>query len=162
MDTRPLDRPASRANQGRNKKISPPADADSQVRRRRRTAGACPDAISTGPVVAALCTPIEPDPQPPFPRPPVAVATRLIVSFLEVLPVRIKATMDRKRLRQVIADLTALSIEPSGELGDQTVCPSPGLVTMPSRLPFCGRVCAFHPCGWSPSRERFPAGLLSR
>ena len=24
------------------------------------------------------------------------------------------------------------------------------------------RVCAFHPCGWPPSRERFPADFLSR
>ena len=48
-DTRPSGRPTSRANQGRNKKISPPVDADSQVRPRRRTASAGPDAISTGP-----------------------------------------------------------------------------------------------------------------
>ena len=65
-----------------------------------------------------------------------AVATRLIVSFLEAIQVRIKTTMARKRLRQVKADLTVLSIQPGGELLDQTVCPSPGLVTMPSRLPF--------------------------
>ena len=44
--------------------------------------------------------------------------------------------MARKRLRQVKADLTVLSIKPGGELRDQTVCPSSGLVTMPSRLPF--------------------------
>ena len=65
-----------------------------------------------------------------------AVATRLIVSFLEALQLRIKATMARKRLRQVKADLTVLSIQPGGELRDQAVFPSPGLVTMPSRLPF--------------------------
>ena len=65
-----------------------------------------------------------------------AVVTRLIVSFLEVLQVRIKTTMARKRLRQVKADLTVLSVQPGGELWDQTVCPSPGLFTMPSRLPF--------------------------
>ena len=41
--TRPSGRPASRANQGRNKKISPPVDADSQVRPRRGTAGVGPD-----------------------------------------------------------------------------------------------------------------------
>ena len=64
------------------------------------------------------------------------VATRLIVSFLEALQVRIKATIVRKRLRQVKADLTVLSIQPGGELRDQTVCPSPGLVIMLSRLPF--------------------------
>ena len=64
-----------------------------------------------------------------------AVATRLIVSFLEALQVRIKATMAQKRLRQVKADLTVFSIQPGGELRDQTVCPSPGLVTMLSRLP---------------------------
>ena len=46
-DTRPLRRPTSRANQGRNNKIPPPVN--SQVRRRRRIAGAGPDAISTGP-----------------------------------------------------------------------------------------------------------------
>ena len=44
--------------------------------------------------------------------------------------------MARKVLRQVKADLTVLSIQPGGELRDQTVCPSPGLVTMRSRLPF--------------------------
>ena len=43
-----------------------------------------------------------------------AVAARLIVSFLEALQVHIKATMARKRLRQVKADLTVLSIEPGG------------------------------------------------
>ena len=32
--------------------------------------------------------------------------------------VRIKATMARKRLRQVKADLTVLSIQPGGELRD--------------------------------------------
>ena len=60
-----------------------------------------------------------------------AVTTRLIVSFLEALQVRIKATMARKRLRQVKADLTVLFIQPGGELRDQTMCQSPGLVTMP-------------------------------
>ena len=65
-----------------------------------------------------------------------AVATRLIISLLEALQVRIKATMARKRLRQVKADLTVLSIQPGGVLRDQTVCPSSGLFTMPSRLPF--------------------------
>ena len=65
-----------------------------------------------------------------------AVATRFIVSFLEALQVRIKATMARKRLRHVKADLTVLSIQPDGELRDLTVCSSPGLVTVPSRLPF--------------------------
>ena len=65
-----------------------------------------------------------------------AVAARLIVSILEALQVRIKATMAQKRLSQVKADLTVLSIQPGGELRDQTVCPSPGLVTMPSHLPF--------------------------
>ena len=44
-----------------------------------------------------------------------AVATRLIDSFLEALQVRIKATMTRKRLPQVKADLAMLSIQPSGE-----------------------------------------------
>ena len=64
------------------------------------------------------------------------VATRLIVSFLDALQVGIEATSARKRLRQVKAYLTVLSIQPGGELRDQTVCPPPGLVTMPSRLPF--------------------------
>ena len=44
--------------------------------------------------------------------------------------------MSRKRLRQVKADLTVFSIQSGGELRDQTVCPSPGFVTMPSRLSF--------------------------
>ena len=48
-DTRPLGRSASRANQGRNKNIPSRVDADSQVRPRRRTARAGPDAISTSP-----------------------------------------------------------------------------------------------------------------
>ena len=65
-----------------------------------------------------------------------AVAARIFVSFIEALQVRIKATMTRKRLRQVKADLTVLSIQSGGELRDQTVYPSPGLVTMLSRLPF--------------------------
>ena len=47
-----------------------------------------------------------------------AVATRLIVSFLEALQVRIKATMARKRLRQVKADLSVLSIQAGVELRD--------------------------------------------
>ena len=38
-----------RASQGRNKAVPPPNDTDSQVRPRRRTAGAGPNAISTGP-----------------------------------------------------------------------------------------------------------------
>ena len=46
--TRPLGKPTSRANQGRNKQIPPPNDADSKVYPRRRTAGAGPDANSTG------------------------------------------------------------------------------------------------------------------
>ena len=49
MDTRPLGKPTSRANQGRNKKIPPPIDADSRVSPIRRTAGAGPNAISTDP-----------------------------------------------------------------------------------------------------------------
>ena len=44
--------------------------------------------------------------------------------------------MARKRLRQIKVYLTLLSIQPGRELRDQTVCLSPGLVTMPSRLPF--------------------------
>ena len=44
--------------------------------------------------------------------------------------------MARKRLRQVKAELTVLSIQPGGELRDKTICPSPGLVTMLSRLRF--------------------------
>ena len=47
--THPLGKPTSRASQERNKEIPPPNDADSQVHPRRRTAGAGPDAISTGP-----------------------------------------------------------------------------------------------------------------
>ena len=47
--TRPLCKPTSRACQGRNKEIPPQNDADSKVHPRRRTAGAGPDAISTGP-----------------------------------------------------------------------------------------------------------------
>ena len=47
--TRLLGRTTSRASQGRNKAIPPPNDADSQVHPRRRSTGAGPDAISTGP-----------------------------------------------------------------------------------------------------------------
>ena len=47
-----------------------------------------------------------------------AVATRPVVSLLEALQVRIKADMAWKRLRQVKADLTVLSIQPGGELRD--------------------------------------------
>ena len=47
--TRPLGRPTSRASHGRNKAIPPPNDMDSQICRKRRIAGAGPDAISTGP-----------------------------------------------------------------------------------------------------------------
>ena len=75
------------ANQGRNKKIPPPFDAGSQVRP-RRTDKEC-----------VLCI---------FHK-GTAEATRLIVSFSEALQVRIIATMARKRLRQVKADLTVLS-----------------------------------------------------
>ena len=46
---RPLGKPTSRATQGRNKQIPPPNNANSQVYPRRRTTGAGPDAISTGP-----------------------------------------------------------------------------------------------------------------
>ena len=48
-NTRPSGRLTSRASQGRIKRNPPPNDANSQVRPRRRTAGAGPDAISTGP-----------------------------------------------------------------------------------------------------------------
>ena len=65
-----------------------------------------------------------------------AVATRLVVTSLEALQVRIEATIARKRLRKVRADLTVLSIQPGGKLRDKTVCQSPGLFTMPSRLLF--------------------------
>ena len=51
-----------------------------------------------------------------------AVATRLIISFLETLQVRIKATMSRKHLCQVKADLTLLSIQPGGDLRDWSPC----------------------------------------
>ena len=47
--TCPIGTPTSRANLGGNKKIPPPADADSQVRPGRGTAGGGPDAISNGP-----------------------------------------------------------------------------------------------------------------
>ena len=47
-----------------------------------------------------------------------AVATRLVVSFLEALQVLIKAAMACKHLCQVKADLTVLSIQPGGELRD--------------------------------------------
>ena len=47
--TRPLGRLTSRASKGRNKASHPLNDADSHVRPRRKTAGAGPDAISTGP-----------------------------------------------------------------------------------------------------------------
>ena len=47
-----------------------------------------------------------------------AVATRLVVSFLEALQVRIKAAIAWKRLHQVKANLTVLSIQLGGELRD--------------------------------------------
>ena len=65
-----------------------------------------------------------------------AVATRLIVSFLEALQVRIKATMSRKRLRQVKTDLTVFSIQPGGELWVQRC------VHLPDWSP-CHLVCHF-------------------
>ena len=80
-----------------------------------------------------------PDRQPPFLRPtwhrqrlcalhfPQGIRSSNTTHrlFFEVLQVRIKATMARKRLRQVKADLTVISIQPGGELWDQTMCPSP-------------------------------------
>ena len=142
--------------------IPPPNNADSQVCPGRRTAGAGPDAISTGRrchrtpielprlhhqggewldkhpflfrlehegdhrVRGELCAHCPTDSLPCHAPPGIdkecvlcivhkgsAVATRLIVSFLEALQVRIKATMAQKRLRQVKADLAVLSIQPS-------------------------------------------------
>ena len=49
VGSRPLGKPTSRDSHGRNKRIPSPNDVNSQVRPRRRTAGASPDAISTGP-----------------------------------------------------------------------------------------------------------------
>ena len=46
------------------------------------------------------------------------VATRLSLSLLEALQVRVEADMARKRLRQVKADFTLLSIQPDGKLQD--------------------------------------------
>ena len=84
-------------------------------------------------IVSGLsCAPTAPTDSLPFSAPPgtdkervlcivhkgSAVATRLIISFLEALQVRIEATMARKLLCQVKADLTVLSIQPGGELRD--------------------------------------------
>ena len=41
-----------------------------------------------------------------------------------------------ERLRQIEADFSVFSVQPGGELRDQAVGPSPGLLTMPSDLPF--------------------------
>ena len=73
-----------------------------------------------------------PDRQPPLPRPiwhrqrvcalhcPQGIRSRDTTHRLlfEALQVHIKATMVRKRLRQVKADLAVLSIQPAGELRD--------------------------------------------
>ena len=39
-------------------------------------------------------------------------------------------------MRQIKADFSVLSVQPGGELRDQAVGPPPGLLTMPSHLPF--------------------------
>ena len=44
-----------------------------------------------------------------------------------------------ERLRQIKADCPMLSVQPGGELQDQVVGPSPGLLTMPSHLPFLNK-----------------------
>ena len=44
--------------------------------------------------------------------------------------------MALERLRQMKAEFPVLSVQPGGELRDQTVGPSPSLLTMPPHLPF--------------------------
>ena len=39
-------------------------------------------------------------------------------------------------MRQIKAEFPVLSVQPGGELRDQAVGPSSGLLTMPSHLPF--------------------------
>ena len=41
-----------------------------------------------------------------------------------------------ERLRKIKADFSVFSVQPGGELRDQAVGPSPGLLPMPYHLPF--------------------------
>ena len=66
----------------------------------------------------------------------IAVATHLLVSLLKAPQARVKTAIAEKRLRQIKADFPVLSVQPDGELRDEAVGPSPGLLTMPSNLPF--------------------------
>ena len=59
----------------------------------------------------------------------------LLASLLKALQIRVKKAMTRERLRQIKADFSVLSVQLGGELRDQAVGPSPGLLTMPSHLP---------------------------
>ena len=87
----------------------------------------------------------------------IAVITHLLVSLLKALQVRVKTAMALERWRQIEAHFSVFSVQPGGELRDQAVGPSPGLLTMPSHLPFLNETL--------PSiladglmRERFSAG----
>ena len=210
--TRPLGRPTSHANQGRNKMVPPPIDADSQVRPRRRAAGADKDAISTGPRCCraphAHRAPLSssprwrmtwwasifvqtgawerpsfqewvvrlvPDRQPPLPCP---TLHRWRVSALR-FPQEIHSSDTTHRLFSWSASGTHWSnhgpkaLAPGKSRLDRTFFPArwraPGSDGVSiSRIghhaissDISRRVCAFLPCGWPPSRERFPVGWLS-
>ena len=66
----------------------------------------------------------------------IVVITHRLVSILKALQVRVKTAMALERLRQIKADFSVFSVQPGGELRDQVVDPSPGLLTRPSNLPF--------------------------
>ena len=66
----------------------------------------------------------------------IAVATQHLVSLLKAPEVRVKTAMAWNRLRQIKSDFPVLSVQPGGELRDQALGPSPGLLTMPFHQPF--------------------------
>ena len=73
----------------------------------------------------------------------IAVATHLLVSRLKALQVCVETAIAWERLRQIKADFPVLSVHLGGELRDQAVGPSPGLLTMPSHLPFLDKSVPF-------------------
>ena len=91
-----------------------------------------------------------------------AVATRLIISLLKALQVRIKAAMVWKRFRQVGADLTVLPIQPGGKLRELDGMSISKSVHHALSTTISRRVCVFLPHGWLSSRERLPVGLSHR
>ena len=85
----------------------------------------------------------------------IAVATRLLVSFLEAPQVRVEIAMAWERLRQLKADLphcfcSARWWAPGSDGRSISQSFRHTISSTISR-----RVCGFHPCGWPPSREQF-------